>query len=158
ARHRMEIPSDEISLREPQQPAGPPRQPLWKQILAPIGVVLVLIAKFAAKLKVIILPLLKFFPMLLKTGGSMVITMWLYATMWGWKYAAGFVLLIFVHEGGHLIAARMMGLNVGVPVFIPFMGAFIALKEAPRNAWIEAIVGIGGPIAGAIGALFCHII
>lgn len=97
--------------------------------------------------------LVKFAPFLLKTGGTMLISIVVYAQIWGWWYAAGFVLLIFVHELGHLVAARMMGLDVGLPVFIPFMGAIIALKEAPRNAWIEAIVGIGGPILGSVGAL-----
>ena len=65
------------------------------------------------------------------------------------------MLLIFVHECGHLIAAKRIGLKVGAPVFIPFMGAFIALKEAPRNAWIEAQVGIGGPLLGTAGAAVC---
>src|ERR1043165_4559958 len=87
----------------------------------------------------------------------MVLTMWLYATMWGWKYAVGFVLLLFIHEDGHLIAARSMNLKVGAPVFIPFMGAFIALKEAPRNAWIESVVGIGGPLAGGAAGGLCHV-
>jgi Zn-dependent protease len=68
------------------------------------------------------------------------------------------VLLIFVHECGHLLAAKRLGLKVGAPVFIPFMGAFIALKEAPRNAWIEAQVGIGGPMLGTIGAGACELI
>jgi len=58
--------------------------------------------------------------------------------LWLLLGAVGFVLLIFVHECGHLIAAKRIGLKVGAPVFIPFMGAIIALKEAPRNAWIEA--------------------
>jgi len=74
----------------------------------------------------------------------------------GWRFGVGFVLLIFVHECGHLLAARRIGLKVGAPVFIPFMGAFIALKEAPRNAWIEAQVGIGGPLLGSLGALACY--
>src|SRR5260221_12736221 len=76
--------------------------------------------------------------------------------MWGVGFAVGFVFLIFVHECGHLIAARRIGLKVGAPVFIPFMGAFIGLKEAPRNAWIEAQVGIGGPLLGTAGAVFCY--
>jgi Zn-dependent protease len=63
--------------------------------------------------------------------------------------------LIFVHECGHLLAARRLGLKVGAPVFIPFMGAIIALKEATPNAWVEAQVGIGGPILGSIGAALC---
>jgi len=96
---------------------------------------------------------LKFGGIFFKTGGSMLFMIFIYSQLLGWRYAVGFVLLIFVHETGHLIAARMMGLDVGWPVFIPFMGALIALKEAPRNAWVEAVVGIGGPILGSIGAL-----
>ncbi len=79
-----------------------------------------------------------------------------YAMFWGWKWALGFVILLLLHECGHLIAARQLGLKVGAPVFIPFMGAFIALKEAPRNAWIEAWVGIGGPLFGSFAAVVCH--
>src|SRR5205085_2885598 len=100
----------------------------------------------------------KFFPILLKTGGSMFITIWVYALTWGWRFAFGFVVLIFVHECGHLLVARHLGLKVGAPVFIPFMGAFIALKEAPRNAWIEAQVGIGGPMLGTLGAALCGVL
>jgi Zn-dependent protease len=110
------------------------------------------------KSKALLLPALKFLPVLLKTGGSMFLTIGLYAVAWGWWFAAGFVLLIFVHECGHLLAARRIGLKVGAPVFIPFMGAIIALKEAPRNAWIEAQVGIGGPLLGTLGAIACYVL
>src|SRR5947208_6218113 len=119
-----------------------------KKAFVPLGILGVLLLKF----KALLIPVLKFFPVLLKTGGTMFLTIWLYAQTWGWWYALGFVLLIFVHECGHLIAAKRIGLKVGAPVFIPFMGAFIALKEAPRNAWIEAQVGIGGPLLGTAGA------
>src|SRR3989442_15633478 len=125
-------------------------------ILSPFAVVGALFLKFFAKLKFIILPVLKFLPMILKTGGTMVLTIWVYAMIWGVWFAFGFVLLIFVHECGHLLAAKRLGLKVGAPVFIPFMGAFIALKEAPRNAWIEAQVGIGGPLLGTVGAVVCY--
>lgn len=127
-----------------------------KKMLGPIGVVLVLIAKFFAKLKFAIIPLLKFLPLLLKSGGTMLLMIWVYTQLWGWKFAVGFAFLLLVHECGHLVVAKKFGLNVGAPVFIPFMGAFIALKEAPRNAWMEACVGIGGPILGTIGALLCN--
>ena len=93
-----------------------------KKFLAPLGVVAVVLLKFGAKLKLLILPAIKFFPVLLKTGGTMLISIWAYSLFWGWKFAAGFVLLILVHEFGHLIAARIFRLNVGWPVFIPFMG------------------------------------
>src|SRR6266704_5530950 len=122
-----------------------------KKAFVPLGVLGVLLLKF----KALLIPVLKFFPVLLTTGGTMFLTIWLYAQTWGWWYALGFVLLLFVHECGHLLAARRIGLRVGAPVFIPFMGAFIALKEAPRNAWIEAQVGIGGPLLGTAGAAVC---
>ena len=150
----------------PTQPPAPmwerPTEPTgWqkvKKLLAPLGVVAVLCLKFFGKLKFIILPVLKFFPVILKTGGTMLVTIWVYAMIWGVWFAVGFVLLIFVHECGHLLAAKRLGLKVGAPVFIPFMGAIIALKEAPRNAWIEAQVGIGGPMLGTLGAAFCEMI
>src|SRR6267378_1101848 len=122
-----------------------------KKAFVPLGVLGVLLLKF----KALLIPVLKSFPVLLKTGGTMFLTIWLYAQQWGWWFAFGFVLLLFVHECGHLIAAKRIGLKVGAPVFIPFMGAFIALKEAPRNAWIEAQVGIGGPLLGTAGAALC---
>jgi Zn-dependent protease len=120
----------------------------WKKALMPLGVVGLLLWK----LKAFLLVGIKFFPVILKTGGSMFLMIWIYAMNWGWWYAGGFVLLLLVHECGHLIAARRMGLKVGAPVFIPFMGAFIALKEAPRNAWVEAQVGIGGSVLGSLWA------
>lgn len=136
-------------------PARPKNEfwPRLKKALGPIAVAGVLIAKFFAKLKFILLPALKFLPILLKSGGTMLLMIWIYTAMWGWKFGVGFVLLLLVHETGHLLVAKKFGLKVGAPVFIPFMGAFIALKEAPRNAWIEACVGIGGPMLGTFGAL-----
>jgi Zn-dependent protease len=144
---------NEFSQRQ-YDPQGRPIQPsVWqklKKMFAPIGVGLLVGLKFLAKLK-FLLPFLK-------TGGTMILSIGVYALAWGWRFAVGFVLLIFVHECGHLIAAKRIGLKVGAPVFIPFMGALIALKEAPRNAWIEAQVGIGGPILGAVGAGLCELI
>jgi len=157
---------DHYPAPSPPPPAPPPweRPPeptAWqkvKKLLAPLGVIGVLALKFFAKLKFILLPALKFVPVLLKTGGTMLLSIGVYALSWGVWFALGFVLLIFVHESGHLLAARRLGLKVGAPVFIPFMGAFIALKEAPRNAWVESQVGIGGPMLGSLGAGVCYLI
>jgi Zn-dependent protease len=124
-----------------------------KQLFAPVLVAILAFGKWILAGLKFLLPALKFVLPFLKTGSTMLISVFFYGQIWGWKFALGFVLLLFVHETGHLIAARMVGLNVGWPVFIPFMGAFIALKEAPKNAWIESIVGIGGPILGGLGAL-----
>ncbi|MCX6954432.1 MAG: site-2 protease family protein, partial [Verrucomicrobia bacterium] len=109
------------------------------------------------KFKTIALLAVKFGLPVLKTGGTMFLSVGAYAMLWGWKFALGFVLLIFVHELGHLIVARQCGLKVGAPMFIPFMGAFIALKDTPKNAWIEACVGIGGPLLGTLGAALCEV-
>src|ERR1051326_4195861 len=146
----MDSPSQPPPIPPPGPPASPERTGL-KKAFVPLGVLGVLLMKF----KALLLPALKFLPVLLKTGGTMFLSVWVYAQSWGWWFALGFVLLIFVHECGHLLAARRIGLKVGAPVFIPFMGAFIALKEAPRNAWIEAQVGIGGPLLGTAGAAAC---
>jgi Zn-dependent protease len=152
---------------DPYQSAAPleaPPRPSkdWKirlkKTLGPLAAVGVLIVKFFAKLKFFILPLLKFLPILLKSGGTMLLMIWVYTMLWGWRFGVGFVLLLLVHECGHLLVAKKFGLKVGAPVFIPFMGAFIALKEAPKNAWMEACVGIGGPMLGSFGALVCNIL
>ncbi len=159
----------------PQPPALPPSLPLagrplgarssggssakMKKLFGPFVAVAVILFKFKGfillglgKLKFLLVGV-KFIPVILKTGGTMVLSIGAYAMFWGVWFAVGFVLLIFVHECGHLVAARRCGLKVGAPVFIPFMGAIIALKEAPKNAWIEAVVGIGGPLLGTVGAL-----
>ena len=100
----------------------------------------------------------------LKTGGSMLVSILVYAMLFGQTrgltfgllFATGFVLLILVHELGHSFAMRHFGLSASPPIFIPFMGALINLRQAPRNAWEEAVVGIGGPALGTAGALVCH--
>src|SRR5438105_3493165 len=81
-----------------------------KKAFVPLGVLGVLLLKF----KALLIPVLKFFPVLLKTGGTMFLTIWLYAQAWGWWYALGFVLLIFVHECGHLISAKRIVSRTGL--------------------------------------------
>ena len=93
---------------------------------------------------------------LLTTGGTMLLSLVLYAFVYGWRYAVGFVGLLFVHEWGHYLAARRRGLAVGPMTFIPFMGAWIELKDMPHDAETEAFVGLGGPLLGSIGALLVY--
>src|SRR5437016_14422856 len=140
------------AARPPEKSSGGP----LKKLLGPFIVAATVVAKFFAKLKFILIPALKFLPLLLKSGGTMLLMIWVYTMMWGWRFGVGFVILLLIHECGHLLVAKKFGLKVGAPVFIPFMGAFIALKEAPRNAWLEACVGIGGPMLGSFGALVCN--
>jgi Zn-dependent protease len=93
----------------------------------------------------------------LLSGGTMLLSIVTYAFLFGWRYAVGFVLLLFVHELGHYLAARQRGLEVGLPTFIPFVGAWIALKDMPHNAETEAYIGLGGPFLGTIGAILCYL-
>ncbi|HWU84430.1 MAG TPA: site-2 protease family protein [Rhodocyclaceae bacterium] len=96
------------------------------------------------------------FGKLLTTGGTMLLSVFAYALFYGWQYAAGFVALMFVHEMGHYLAARQRGLDVGAPTFIPFVGAWIQMKEMPHDAETEAYVGLGGPFIGTLGAFACY--
>jgi Zn-dependent protease len=121
------------------------RRGLWG-ILAGIGVVLLKFKSILIALK---------FGKFATTIISMFVMIWVYATQFGWWYAVGFVLLIAVHEGGHVVAARREGLKVSTPIFIPFVGAFISMKQQPSNARTEAIIAAGGPVIGSIGAFAC---
>ena len=89
---------------------------------------------------------------------TMIASVWVYATLWGFPFALGFVLLIFVHEAGHALVMRQQKIPAGAPVFIPFVGAVIAMKGMPRDAYVEALVGIGGPALGTLGALLCLVV
>ncbi len=95
---------------------------------------------------------------LLTSGGTMVLSVFAYALVYGWRYAAGFVALLFAHEMGHFWAAKRRGLRVGLPTFIPFVGAWIELREQPVDAETEAFVGIAGPMLGSAAAFACYIV
>jgi Zn-dependent protease len=129
-----------------QAMAAPSR---WRKTAGPLGLA-VLLALGKLKWLFGLLKVAKF-----GTLFSMLLTVWVYASFWGLPFAAGFVLLIFVHEMGHAIAMRRQGIPGGAPVFIPFVGAVIAMKRMPRNAWVEAVVGIGGPLLGTAAAAVC---
>jgi Zn-dependent protease len=87
-----------------------------------------------------------------KTLATMLLSIGAYAIEWGWLFALGFVLLIFVHEMGHAVAMRLEGIPAGAPVFIPFVGAFVAMQGQPRDAAVEARVAMAGPVVGSLAA------
>ena len=125
--------------RPPQQP--PERRPSrLRRALGPVLVAGALLARLAGELKalLLLLPKLK----ALTTIGSMLISVAAYALIWGWPFAAGFVTLLFVHEGGH--AVQML--------FIPFLGAAVGARSLGGNALAEARIGLAGPIVGSLGA------
>lgn len=93
---------------------------------------------------------------LLTTSGTMLLSLLVYGMMFGWRYGAGFLLMILVHEMGHYVAARRRGLAVGAPTFIPFVGAWIELKDMPHDVESEAYIGFAGPLAGTVAAMACY--
>jgi Zn-dependent protease len=116
-------------------------------VLGPIGAALIaFIAKFKAIL--LLLPKLK----LLTTFGTMFVSVAAWSLFYGWTFAIGIVLLLFVHEMGHVIALRREGIKASWPMFIPFLGAVITAKSLGENALAEARVGLAGPILGSIAA------
>ncbi len=121
-----------------EQPARPPRRG-WGRLIVPIFIAGAVLLKIAGSLK--------FLGIFVAVGG--------YALIWGWRFAIGFVLLILVHELGHYVEARRQGLNPQLPVFIPFLGAYVALRGQPFDPWRNALVSVAGPVAGGIGALAC---
>lgn len=108
------------------------------RLLAPLAVLVGVVIKFGAFT-------LKFFGIFIAVGG--------YALIWGFPFAVGFVLLILAHELGHYVEARRLGLDPQLPVFIPFLGAYVALRNTRFDPWRSASVSIAGPIAGGVAAL-----
>jgi Zn-dependent protease len=125
-------------------------EPRWKELgkklIAPLAAVGAVLLKF----KTVGLALFKF--KIFATSGTMLVSIAAYAWIWGWKFAVGFVLLIFVHELGHVLELRRQGVPASAPLFIPFLGAVVGMKQMPADAWREARVALAGPILGSIGA------
>lgn len=120
-------------------------EPAWRsfarKLWAPLAAVAAFLAKFGAVL-------FKF-----KFLFSMFVSAAVYVWIGGWWFGIGLVALLFVHEMGHVIEAKRQGLPVSAPMFIPFLGALITMRELPKDAWREARIGIAGPLLGSAGAL-----
>ncbi len=112
-----------------------------------------LIAKFAAQLKALLLLAPK--AKLLLTAGSALVSVAAYSLFWGWEFAIGFVILLFIHEMGHVIQLRREGIRASAPTFVPFLGAVIAARSLGDDAYAEAKVGLAGPVLGTLGAAGC---
>ena len=133
----------------PIHPQGPLKY--WaRRIGGPIIAAAVFGFQWLLKLKLLIFAVAKIG--FVSTAVTMVISVGAYTLLWGWPFAALFVLLIFVHELGHALWLRKEGIPAGAPVFIPFVGAVIGMKGLPRNAYVEAKVGLAGPVLGTVGA------
>ena len=124
------------------------RPPFLKRAWTALVAAAVAVAKFG-KVALIALPKIK----VLSTSATMLVSVAAYSVIWGWQFAIGFVLLLLVHEMGHVIQLRREGVPASAPLFVPFLGAVVGMKQAPRDAATEARVGLAGPILGSIGSL-----
>ena len=141
----------------------------WKArggILGGIASVLLLLAKLIAPV-VALLAKFKFLLVGLKllTAGklllgasSMLISMWVWGLIYGWKFGVGIVLMIFIHECGHALAARMRGIPTGIMVFVPLMGAFVTTGRYGKSIVEDAFIGIMGPVFGTLAGLGCLVL
>jgi Zn-dependent protease len=149
----------ELSQKVDTQPGGDARvhsSKLPSKLLA-LGTLGLLIWKFKflfvvllTKGKVLLLGLTK-----AQTLFSMLAAFGVYWSVWGWKFALGILLSIYVHEMGHVFALSRFGIPASWPIFIPGVGAFIRLKSSTIGPMEDARIGLAGPIAGLLAALFC---
>jgi Zn-dependent protease len=137
----------------PEAPRYEPTRPeggLWsvlKGLVAPLAAVGLLLTKF----KFLLFALLKI--KFVGTALTMLVSIGAYALLFPVWFAVGFVVLIWVHEMGHVLQLKREGIKASAPMFIPFLGAFVAMKEMPKNALAEARVGLAGPVLGTLGGL-----
>jgi Zn-dependent protease len=86
-------------------------------------------------------------------GFSALFSVAVYSLIFGWPFAIGLVVMLFIHEMGHAVVMKLKGIPIGGMIFIPLLGAAVIMRQLPRNARDEAEVGIAGPIAGALAAM-----
>ena len=132
----------------PPPPYEERRKPLGQRLLGPLVAAGLVLAKFG-KVALLLLTKAKF----LTTSLSMLVSIAAYSLIWGWKFAAGFVALLFVHEMGHYIQMRREGVQPSWMLFVPFLGAAVGARSLGGSALAEARVGLAGPVLGTLGSL-----
>jgi Zn-dependent protease len=132
--------------------------PSWARIGGPLGAAALLLWKLKflvvaalGKGKLLLLGLTKS-----TTLFTMILSMGVYWTAWGWRFALGLVLSIYIHEMGHVAALQRYGIKATAPMFIPGFGAMVRLNQYPANPAEDARVGLAGPLWGLGAALAAY--
>lgn len=139
---------EKTEQQQVNEDGSPP--PKKKKKLAGLGGILVAIGSFLLKFKSLAF-LLKFGVV----GFSALASVFVYSLLFGWRFAIGLVVLLFIHEMGHAVVMKLKGVPMGGMIFIPLLGAAVTMRQMPQNAKDEAEIGIAGPIAGALAASVC---
>ena len=92
------------------------------------------------------------------TSLSMILAFGVYWTAFGWRFAAGLIASVYVHEIGHVSALRRLGIQASAPMFIPGVGALVRMKQYPVDAREDARVGLAGPVWGLAAAVAAGIV
>jgi len=136
------------------------KRPAWAKGAAGLGGIGLLLWKFKfilvfvlTKAKILLLGLTK-----MSTLISMLLSFGVYWAAWGWKFALGLVVSIYVHEMGHVVALRRYGIKATAPMFIPGFGAIVRLKQYPANPREDARVGLAGPIWGLGASVVAYVV
>ena len=149
-RMREPVFRSDLEDRGPEPGYRPPRRDRWgllRRLLAPLVAVGLLLTKFKG------LALLALKAKFVGTALTMILSVGAYALLFPVWFAVGFVVLIWVHEMGHVLQLRREGIPASAPMFVPFLGAFVAMKKMPKDALAETRVGLAGPVLGSLGAL-----
>lgn len=133
--------ADDLRGYDPIHPGGRDWRGMFRRAVGPLVAGAIAVAKWS---------------FLLVKFASIFIAVGAYALFWGWKFAIGFVLLLLLHELGHFIEAKREGLNPKLPVFIPFLGAYV--QHTRGNPWQTARVALAGPILGGLASLACYVV
>jgi Zn-dependent protease len=126
---------------DPIHPGGTDWRGIGRRLFGPVLAGAIALAKWSFLL-------VKFGSIFLAVGG--------YALIFGWRFAVGLVLLILMHEMGHYLEAKREGLSPRLPVFIPFLGAYVRYTRG--NPWQTARVALAGPILGGVASLACYLV
>jgi Zn-dependent protease len=141
------VETTELAERE-YRPIHP--EPGWKALARKLAAPFIALGLLFWKFKFVLAAVFKL--KIFATAGTMAVSVAAYALLWGWKFGLALVLLIFVHELGHVLELRRQGVPASAPLFIPFFGAVVGMKQLPADAWREAQVALAGPILGSLGA------
>jgi Zn-dependent protease len=126
---------------DPIQPHGTNWRAAFRRLVGPVVAGAIALAKWS---------------FLLVKAGSIFIAVGAYALIWGWKFGVGIVALILLHEMGHYLEAKREGLSPKLPIFVPFLGAYVQYTRG--HPWQTVKVAIAGPIFGGLAALVCYLI
>ncbi len=144
------------------EPLPTPAAPARKWDVRRLGGSAVGIGVVIAKFKGVLLALLNFKYLFFAakyglTALSFIASVWLYTLFFGFKFALVFVLLIAIHEVGHVIFVRAFGLSAPAIYFVPGLGAFTTWRDAPKSIFQESAIAFGGPLLGTLGSLACYV-